>query len=104
MTQEQAAVLQSVQEEYWQYLERLEERSKSDIINESGRTQFYADMVLYLEEHAITEKQIDALDTPDILNKLYTEYLSNGLDNTSRADIGGKVIFGFVKRQRGSAM
>jgi len=104
MTQDQEAVVQAMREEYWAYLEDLGKRSKLDIISESGRTQFYADIVAYLEEHTISAKQIDALDTPDVLNKLYMDYLTEGLDNTARAETGGRVIYGFCKRQSGSAM
>ena len=46
MTQNQEAVFKTIQEEYWQYLEELEKSGKSEIINESGRTQFYADIGL----------------------------------------------------------
>lgn len=99
LTEKQNTLVEKLQKEYDEYIENLRARGKYEIISESQRTTFYANILLYAQSHSLFERDITALSTPDALNGLYMSYLSNEQDYLEMANTSAKAIYQFRKEQ-----
>lgn len=91
-------LLERMEEEYEEYLLALRKEDVDTIISSSDRTNFYANMILHIRTHSVTEKQLQALlDHDRVLENMYFCCLENDFDLLARADIGNKIFYQSAK-------
>lgn len=93
-------IYDQINNEYLVFISGLTLLDKSDIIAQSQRTAFYTNILLYLRDNILSEKQSKYLDGEDILPKLYDCYVSNDYDYLDAMNSGGKLLYQYIKEQQ----
>lgn len=101
MTEKQYNLIEKVEDEYVNYIDKLLTEDKHTIIAMSDKTTFFANMLSHIKEREISSSQLDALNhTKEPLFSLYRCYIDNNEDYLQFSCSVVKVLYQHMKESK----